>query len=402
METSNLNNEPSPIHRSKLDLYKTQIKNIPFFKQLSQSQFNELMELMSEVSHQAGDIIVEKGDIINAVYVIIQGQAEVNKEQITNQQKELIPICMLQENDTIGLSDSGFFSHTNLRTATVIAKTTVLLLKLNIKDLHKFLQKNPLISQTMEKSAEQMQRLSLIKEAAPFMHLSSEELLFLNESIEKKFYVEGIAIFHQGDKSDKCYLIANGKIGIFINIAGEESQIAELKTGDVFGEQALLMDTVRNATARTLTGCSLYSLKRDAVVELWQQESKMKKDMLAVMIERQRLTHKEIVQSSETKLIDGEVIYTIKNADGNYFRLTSEGWFIWKLLDGTHSLKDINQAYLTQYQHEATVMINNLLIDLIMAGFIVEETTEVFMVDKKPTGLEKLIYKIQRFFGWKQ
>lgn len=107
----------------------------------------------------------------------------------------------------------------------------------------------------MEKATEQMLRLSFIKQTDPFTHLSQFELSVLNESIEKKFYIDGEIIFRQGDISDRVYLILNGQVEILIDVAGKEHQIALLDSGDIFGEQAILMEAQKRDSTRINSLC---------------------------------------------------------------------------------------------------------------------------------------------------
>ena len=58
------------------------------------------------------------------------------------------------------------------------------------------------------------------------------------------------------------FFIARGIAHVVIRENGQESQVATLYAGDIFGEGALLHGTARNATARAATPCSLYELKR--------------------------------------------------------------------------------------------------------------------------------------------
>lgn len=74
----------------------------------------------------------------------------------------------------------------------------------------------------------------------------------------------GETIIAQGDPGDFYYLIESGRCKVSRLVAGAEVQIAELKAGQVFGEEALVADTVRNATVTMKTdGVLLRLAKRD-------------------------------------------------------------------------------------------------------------------------------------------
>jgi ATP-binding cassette subfamily B protein len=76
--------------------------------------------------------------------------------------------------------------------------------------------------------------------------------MFLSERVS-----EGRKVIREGDTTvDKFYIIARGKVAVLKRQPdGNDLQVATLQDGDHFGEVALLKDTPRNATIRTLTPC---------------------------------------------------------------------------------------------------------------------------------------------------
>ena len=60
-------------------------------------------------------------------------------------------------------------------------------------------------------------------------------------------------VFEQGSKGAAFFIIASGQVEVIIN----EKKVTVLKFGDSFGELALLHDTFRSATVKTLIKTSL-------------------------------------------------------------------------------------------------------------------------------------------------
>lgn len=76
-------------------------------------------------------------------------------------------------------------------------------------------------------------------------------------------WAENRTLFEQGDPGDKFYVIAHGSVEVIRKDEnGQETRIAELREGEVFGEMALLTDEPRTATLRTRTPCLLLTLSR--------------------------------------------------------------------------------------------------------------------------------------------
>lgn len=78
----------------------------------------------------------------------------------------------------------------------------------------------------------------------------------------------GETIVRQGDPGDYYYLIESGRCKVSRLVAGSPVQLAEIKEGDAFGEDALVADTVRNATVTMSTDGSLLRLSKQDFDEL--------------------------------------------------------------------------------------------------------------------------------------
>ena len=73
----------------------------------------------------------------------------------------------------------------------------------------------------------------------------------------------------QGETGDKFYIIYSGVL-----VAQKESKegdtqvVYRYKSGDYFGELALLSDVCRQATVKTVSDCVLFSIDRDSFLRL--------------------------------------------------------------------------------------------------------------------------------------
>jgi len=61
-------------------------------------------------------------------------------------------------------------------------------------------------------------------------------------------------VFREGDAADGAYVVLDGSVRIFKSRNGHETTLATLKTGDIFGEMALLDGKPRSASARAGEG----------------------------------------------------------------------------------------------------------------------------------------------------
>jgi CRP-like cAMP-binding protein len=81
-----------------------------------------------------------------------------------------------------------------------------------------------------------------------------------NESIRE--YARNRMIFSEGEPGDELYIIQRGSVKITKIADGKEVLLAVLKTGDIFGEMALLESKPRTACAITFEDCALLTVSR--------------------------------------------------------------------------------------------------------------------------------------------
>jgi CRP-like cAMP-binding protein len=81
----------------------------------------------------------------------------------------------------------------------------------------------------------------------------------------------GDEVVRQGDLGDYYYLIERGRCRVTRLVAGTPMEVAELKEGDSFGEEALVADTMRNATVTMKTDGILLRLSKEDFVSLLRE-----------------------------------------------------------------------------------------------------------------------------------
>ena len=106
---------------------------------------------------------------------------------------------------------------------------------------------------------------------SPFAHLPPANIGNLLKSIEVIAVWDKDVIIHEGDDGDYYYLIESGRAQVTRLVGGTNLVLAELKAGDVFGEEALISDTKRNATVTMKSNGVLLRLKKQDFLELMQE-----------------------------------------------------------------------------------------------------------------------------------
>ena len=102
--------------------------------------------------------------------------------------------------------------------------------------------------------------------ALPSAHI--QELLARFHEVAVK---RGQVIIREGDVGDYYYLIESGRCLVTRLQGGGPALVAELETGATFGEEALVADSLRNATVSMETDGTLLRLAKDDFVELLRE-----------------------------------------------------------------------------------------------------------------------------------
>ncbi|MFN3966498.1 MAG: cyclic nucleotide-binding domain-containing protein [Endomicrobiia bacterium] len=104
---------------------------------------------------------------------------------------------------------------------------------------------------------------NLLKKIDFLSDVSDEEITCLANSIEKKQYKPGQSIIFQGEISNRLYIINKGRVSVNVVIRGEKKKIAELSSGEYFGEISLIEPTGATATLKAEEPCLIYAITSD-------------------------------------------------------------------------------------------------------------------------------------------
>jgi CRP-like cAMP-binding protein len=343
---------------------KALLRSHPCFSSLTDDELTTLTALLSFHTIPTRTIIVAENELIDSLYFIASGRAEVRLD---------IPIATMTTGEAIGLSETDFYSTTGQRTATVIAITEMRLLRLSIAGFNTFLQQHESAHRHMRQNAHLFQRMNLIKHAAPFATLSANNIHTLANQMHERNFAAGQIIFNKNDAGDQCYLIQSGKVEIFLpEEDGRELRLATLTSPNVFGEAAIYMNMPRNASARAINDCRLLALDRDSLLHIVKTHATVADSLMSLLHSRSRPLRLPYVECHKQP---SQI--TLKNEqDGSYYRLSEEGFFIWQLLDGKHTLRDISLAFHHQYDVFDPGLVSSFIMDLELEGFVEDRPGE--------------------------
>lgn len=141
---------------------------------------------------------------------------------------------------------------------------------------------------------------NLLAQTPMFSVVPRRVLKSLVEGMYYREYHKGEAVFKSGDPGLGMYLVLSGTVTIQLN----NRNLAELSTGDFFGEVALFGEELRTADAIASETCVLLGFFRPDLQEWVERNPKLGVKVLLqlgkVLAERLRSTNQRLISSQET------------------------------------------------------------------------------------------------------
>lgn len=107
--------------------------------------------------------------------------------------------------------------------------------------------------------------VNVLRQVPLFSCLDPLRLKKLAFASQRMHYDAGEALFRQGDEADNAYIIISGSAEILADGAvpgiSEEIRIAEIRSGNIVGEVALLYGGSRTATVRALAPLDVLAIE---------------------------------------------------------------------------------------------------------------------------------------------
>ena len=104
--------------------------------------------------------------------------------------------------------------------------------------------------------------VEFLKRVPLFEDLDNRSLESIANAAVEQSYQVGQEIVRQGDTGVGAFIIRSGRVEVVQDHAGTVERIGELRSGDVFGEMALLDEFPRSATVRALEPTTCLGIQR--------------------------------------------------------------------------------------------------------------------------------------------
>lgn len=133
---------------------------------------------------------------------------------------------------------------------------------------------------------EQAQRLRALAKVDLFDGLSDAQRQMLAGQLAFMPFAAGEAVTREGDRDDGLFMIVEGEASVRIGKGRDQREVAQLVTGEFFGEMSLMTGEVRTATVVALTDLVCYRVSKSAFQDAIQESPAIAEQVAEVLMTR--------------------------------------------------------------------------------------------------------------------
>lgn len=168
-------------------------------------------------------------------------------------------------------------AHHQPRLVTAVADSDCSLLRINSERLDKmltwsqvadYLQLNISRQRDMD---EDMDWIMTVLRSNLFFKVPPLNVEQIFSCLTPQLVYTGDMVIRQGEIGEQCYFIKEGEADVIRNVEGKRQHLAVIATGRCFGEDALVNETVRNATVQMRTDGVLMRLEKQDFYKLLKE-----------------------------------------------------------------------------------------------------------------------------------
>lgn len=237
---------------------REEIKNqmlpyVPFLGDLGPQELAMVIPVIKIHVLPASKVIIEQGSAGNAMYLIARGEVEVLRDG-----------KLLAE-----LRAGSFFGEMALltaspRTARVVCKTPSVLFAFPRAALYKVAERQPSVANVLADYAKKRLLHNLMMTNPLFEMLDVPRRHDLIELFTSCVYQPEDIVLKEGDIGEGLYVVLSGAVRVSTKDAEDQLYLADLGSGQVFGEVSLIQNKPVTATVTALDKTVILCLSRDA------------------------------------------------------------------------------------------------------------------------------------------
>lgn len=313
----------------------------------------------------AGAVLVRHGELPDRLAVIRTGRAVAYAGEGDRRR----PVAELLPGDSLG--EGVLLGRNEPAALTVEAATPMVLCLIDPVVLERLQVMQPESGTLLEQQVAGLNLVAFLRRSRPFGGLDSPALHRLAAAMRTRTFPPGAEICREGDPGLSYFLVVRGSVLLDVD---ESEGVRELDTagpGDGFGEGAVATGQPYTYTAIAREETEVLELDRAA----FRTAVSLRRELLGrvgrTMLERQLPVRIRKWSAVRQETAEGEALYILKDEErGRYYKLSERGYYLWGLMDGNTSMRDLIMAYFIQYKSLSMEQVGGLVEGLRAAGFV--------------------------------
>lgn len=235
---------------------------IPLFSELPKKAFVEILVRMKMLVARRGEVIIREGEDGDAFYVVASGIVSVSRKDEHGREVRLAH-----------LGEGAFFGEMALlqdgiRTATVRVEEDAQIFEISRELLEEVITQYPTVATAVRNFYRQRLLATAFATHPLFAPFEKSERRALMEQFKSRSFAPGEVILEEGKKGNGLYLLLHGRVEVSKKVDGHRRVLAELSSGDLFGEMSLLTGQPTNGTVTALEDAFVLRLSKKRFDEL--------------------------------------------------------------------------------------------------------------------------------------
>jgi len=250
---------PKVISKSKeqINRIKTSIIHSIIFQNLENNEVNIVINGMEEKNYNPGEFVIKQGESGDCLFIVEKGDLECYKRFGNDTNDKLLKVY--SSGDSFG---ELALLYNAPRAASVKAKTKSILWSLDRETF------NYIVKDASMKKREKYEKF--LKSVEILSTIDGYEIYQICDALKTCSFKDGDYVIKEGEMGDVFYIIEEGKAAATKTIEPGKPPVVvkEYKTGDYFGELALIKGDPRAANIIAKSDLRLLSLDRYAFKRL--------------------------------------------------------------------------------------------------------------------------------------
>ena len=215
------------------DKVRSMLGESQLFSLLEGEELELIVEKFELESFELGNIVVNKGDEGDSMYLILTGNARVLGQD--SEGKE-VSLATLKRGDIFG--EQALLKE-ETRSATIRASSDLMVARLMKKDFLEIVESNKELKGFLDNYMSHAGLNNFLRQFTVFSAMTAKELKNWLKYLETSSHSDGDFIFHENDDPDNFYIVLDGKVEVIKESDEKKPTLAVLEPGSFFGELAL-------------------------------------------------------------------------------------------------------------------------------------------------------------------